>query len=222
MATEVPPDGCTIRREDPPVQEAMSSSRFVKSDAPVGPVVRRGILPLLLFPLSLQWATAVAAQRPPAPSELAPSAPQCREVVAPAAPSCEVVLLHGEPTGLLELADSDIVRIAVGAQRAVLDPVTGELRAPEVPYLAVPRRTLEMFRVPSQSLQPRPRPGGGWVLGLRGRMLQPLFGTVSPDGRPAVSHVWKPVDGPPDPPSGPSGEPPAKTTAKEGESDGSR
>lgn len=207
----------------------MSSSSFVRPGAPVAPVVHRRDLSPLSLPLSLLMlfllSTAAAAQRPAPPSESVRPAPQCREVVAPAAPSCEAVDRLDESSGLPDVLRPDTVRIAVGAQRAVLDPITGELRAPDGPVLSVPRRTLESFRVPSHSLQPRPRPGGGWVLGLRGRMLQPLFGTVSPDGRPTVSHAWKPADGPADPPPGPPEEPPANTpdtSSRKDESDGSR
>jgi len=122
-----------------------------------------------------------------------PRATQDPWATSPApAPRCEVPstpVVHSTP----EFPEPP-VHIAIGGQRAVIDPQTGRLLVPRRPTLELPRQRLDSFRVPHATLHPQELPGGGWKLGLQGRMLTPIFATTGPDGRPAPTHTWESVD----------------------------
>lgn len=96
-------------------------------------------------------------------------------------------------TGFPDLAEPT-AHVAIGAQRATIDRQTGRLVVPRRPTLELPQRRLDSFRVPYGALRQQRLPGGGWKLGLQGRMLTPIFATIDPDGQPAPTHTWEPVD----------------------------
>lgn len=127
----------------------------------------------------LVWLSPeLAASSPP---ESAAEGPGCRDPSAASSEASEAV------------STPSLQPLAIGAQRAEIDPQTGRLLVPRRPTLEVSRQRLDSFRVPHGAFRQQPLADGGWKLGLQGRMLTPVFATVDPDGRPATTHAWEPI-----------------------------
>lgn len=88
------------------------------------------------------------------------------------------------------------VPVVLGSLRAAVDPKTGHLVRPLRRTLDLSRQSLEAFLVPHGELRERRIAAGGWKLGLQGRTLHPLLGTVDSDSaepRVTVTHAVSPA-----------------------------